>query len=157
MKLLAGALAGFVLAVLCAVAVTIAFATSAKAVAVGSMTFFGVWILGLVIALHAPTAGKAWRRLFLCSSIASFLLPLSGVIYTGAFIGTNVDPADKYAGAATAGAAIGGTFVSGILGFIGFFLGVVFLVIGLLIARDKQVLYVQMPASAETARAEPRL
>jgi hypothetical protein len=62
---------------------------------------------------------------------------------------THVDPAAQHTGAQAAGAAIGGGLISGILGFIGFFLVVVLLIIGLLVGRDKQVIYVQAPASGE--------
>ena len=113
------------------------------------MGFFVFWILGFVIALMAKSAPKAWRRLLLTSAVLSFLLPLSGIIYTGSFMAAHVDPGAEYAGAQAAGAAIGGGLVSGILGFIGFFLGVVFLIIGLLVGRDKQVIYVQAPPSGK--------
>lgn len=55
-----------------------------------------------------------------------------------------------YAGAQAAGAAIGGGLVSGFLGFVGFFIGAVLLIIGLLIGRDKQVIYVQAPPNSGT-------
>jgi hypothetical protein len=99
-----------------------------------------MWAVGIVIAVKAPNAGKAWRRLLLTSSVFSFLLPLAGVVFTGVFMATQTK-----GGAEAAGAAIGGGLASGILGFVGFFLGVVFLLVGLLVGRDKQVIYVQAP------------
>lgn len=150
MKVLAGLIGGFILAVLGALLVTIAFAASPEKGGVwGVMGFFVFWILGFVIALMARSAPKAWRRLLLTSAVLSFLLPLSGLIYTGSFMATHVDTEATYAGAQAAGAAIGGGLISGILGFIGFFLGVVFLIVGLLVGRDKQVIYVQAPPSGE--------
>ena len=151
MKLLAGLIGGLILAILGAMLVTITFAASPEKSGVwGAMGFFVFWILGFVIALMAKSAPKAWRRLLLTSAVLSFLLPLSGIIYTGSFMATVVDPGAKYAGAQATGAAIGGGLVSGILGFIGFFVGVVFLIIGLLVGRDKQVIYVQAPPSGES-------
>lgn len=74
------------------------------------------------------------------------------MIYTGSFMAKHVDSGAQYAGAQAAGAAIGGGLISGVMGFVGFFLGVVFLVIGLLVGRDKQVIYVQAPASPDEQR-----
>ena len=150
MKVISGLIGGFILAVLGALLVTTTFAASPEKGGIwGATGFFVFWILGFVIALMAKSAPKAWRRLLLTAAVLSFLLPLSGLVYTGSFMATHVDPAAKYAGAQAAGAAIGGGLVSGILGFIGFFLGVVFLIIGLLVGRDKQVIYVQTPTSGE--------
>ena len=59
----------------------------------------------------------------------------------------HVDPNAQYAGAQAAGAKICGGLISGFMGFVGFFLGAVFLVIGLLFGRDKQIVYVQTPSS----------
>ena len=144
MKVLAGFVGGFILAVLGMFLVAIMFAASAtKGGAGGALSFFVFWIVGFVIALKAPSAPKAWRRLLVTSAIASFLLPLSGIIFTGSYMATKVDPGGQYAGAEAAGAAIGGGLISGALGFVGFFLGVVLLIIGLLVGRDKQVIYVQ--------------
>ena len=64
---------------------------------------------------------------------------------------TQVDTASEYAGAQAAGAAIGGGLISGFMGFVGFFLGVVFLIIGLLVGRDKQVVYVERQPEAQAA------
>ena len=139
MKILAGLLGGFILAVIAAVLVTITFPSGTT----GAIAFLAFWALGLAIALMAPSASKAWRRLLITCAILSLLLPLSGLVYTGNYLATNIDPKAEYAGAQAAGAALGGGLLSGILGFVGFFLGVVFLIIGLLVGRDKQVVYVR--------------
>lgn len=103
------------------------------------------------MALGAKTAAKAWRRLLLSFAVLSFLMPISGIIYTGSFMATQVDSTSEYAGAQAAGAAIVGGLISGFMGFVGFFLGLVFLVIGLLVGRDKQIVYVEkQPQSEET-------
>ena len=151
MKIVAGIFGGLILAIIGAMLVTITFAASPeKGGSWGAMSFIVFWVVGIVIAVLSKSASKAWRRLLITSAVLSFLLPLSGVIYTGSFMAAHVDKADKYAGAAAAGAAIGGSLVSGFLGFVGFFLGVVFLVIGLLVGRDKQIVYVQAPPTGET-------
>ncbi|WP_339453375.1 hypothetical protein [Pseudomonas sp. JAI120] len=147
MKVLAGLVGGLILAILLSMVVAIAGAASPGAGgAAGAIVFFVAWIIALVVAIYAPTPGKAWRRLLVTSGIAAFMLPLSGIIFTGSHIATNVSGA--HSGAETAGAAIGGTLVSGFLGFVGFFLGVILLVIGLLAGRDKQIVYIQSPPNS---------
>lgn len=148
MKIIAGLLGGLILAILGALLVTTALAASGdSAGSIGAIAFFVIWIIGFVIALTAKRAAKSWRRILLCSSVLSFLLPISAIIYTGSFMATQVDPNAEYAGAQAAGAAIGGGLISGAMGFIGFFLGVVFLIIWLLVGRDSKVVYVEREPS----------
>jgi hypothetical protein len=147
MKILAGILGGLIWAVLGSFLVTMTFAASSGSPTSGALAFFIFWAAGLLVALKAPGAAKAWRRLLLTSAVLSFLLPLSGLVFTGSYM-ANMGNTGEHATAAAAGAAIGGTLVSGFLGFVGFFLGVVFLVIGLLVGRDKQVVYIERPAGA---------
>lgn len=143
MKVLAGIIGGLLLAILGAVLVTTTFSVSAKGGSWGAISFAVLWILGIIVAVRAPSAAKAWRRLLIITSILASLLPISGLIYTGSFMATHVDPNAEHAGAQAVGAAIGGGLISGILGFVGFLLGIVFLVIGLLVGRDKRIVYVQ--------------
>ncbi len=144
MKIIAGLLGGFILAILGAILVTTTFAASPeKGGNWGAIAFLVFWVMGIAVALRANSAAKAWRRLLLSSAVLSFLAPISGIIYTGSFMATQVDTASEYAGAQAAGVAIGGSLISGFMGFVGFFLGVVFLIIGLLVGRDKQVVYVE--------------
>jgi hypothetical protein len=144
MKFIAGVFGGLFLAVLGLMLFTVTFASSPETVGGGAtIIFFILWVVGIVVALRDKTAAKAWRHLLLASAVLSFLLPISGIIYTGSYMATQVDTTHEYAGAEVAGAAIGGGLVSGFMGFVGFFLGVVFLVIGLLVGRDKQVVYVE--------------
>lgn len=151
MKIVAGFFGGLIIAIVGSIIVSLTFRWAPEGMdIVGSATFLLAsflifWVAGIVIALLAKSAAKAWRRLLLTLAILSFLLPLSGVIYTMNFVATQVDSTEEYAAAATAGAVIGGGVVSGFLGFVGFFLGVVFLIIGLLVGRDKEIIYVQAP------------
>ena len=148
MKVLAGIIGGLILAIIGAILVTVTFAASPeKGGSWGAISFLAFWVVGIVVAIRSASAAKAWRKLLISSAVLSFLLPLSGLIYTGSFMTKHVDPNAQYAGAQAAGAAIGGGLISGFMGFVGFFLGAVFLVIGLLVGRDKQVVYVQAPPS----------
>jgi hypothetical protein len=127
MRIVAGLIGGLILAIV-GVMLIFPFAASQKGIAMSASIFFVFWIIGFVIALTAKSAPKAWRRLLLTSAILSFLPPLSGIIYRGSFLATHIsDPA--------AVGAIAGGIVSYFFGFIGFFLGIVFLIIGLLVGR----------------------
>jgi hypothetical protein len=142
MKTLAGIIGGLIIAILGAFVVTLAVSPSGSAGSgYGAGAFFAFWLLGVVIALMAPSAPKAWRRLLITAAVLSLLLPLSAIFVTGSHV---VGAVDK-GGAAATGAAIGGALVSGFMGFLGFFLAAVFLVVGLLVGRDKQIVYVQAP------------
>jgi hypothetical protein len=148
MKVLAGIIGGLILAIIGAVLVTVTLAVSPeKSASWGGISFLAFWVAGIVVAIRSASAANAWRKLFISSAVLSFLLPLSGLIFTGSFMTKHVDADAQYAGAQAAGAAIGGGLLSGFMGFVGFFLGAVFLVIGLLVGRDKQVVYVQAPPS----------
>ncbi|PVZ52209.1 hypothetical protein C9422_31555 [Pseudomonas sp. B1(2018)] len=144
MKVLAGIVGGLVLALLVMTVFGISNAASPESAGGGgAIAFFIAWIIGLVVAITAPRAGKAWRRLLITSGVVSFMLPLAGIVFTGSHIVKNVNPSTGHSGAEAAGALIGGTLVSGFLGFVGFFLGVIFCIVGLLVGRDKQIVYVQ--------------
>ncbi len=152
MKILAGIVGGLILAILSTFLVTIAFAASHPDSNPGALAFFAMWMVGIAIAVMAPSASKAWRRLLLTCAVMAFLLPLSGLVYTGSYM-AGMDSTGQHSAAAATGAAIGGSLVSGFLGFVGFFLGVIFLVIGLLVGRDKQVVYIERPSSTPLPRA----
>lgn len=144
MKVVAGIFGGLILSLLAMSVATIVFAAGAaehRGTPPGIWVLLVTWVVAFIVALKATTAGKAWRRLMLSSAILSFLLPISGLVFTGAMMTTT---ALAGSGAAAAGAALGGGLISGALGFIGFFLGIVFLVVGLLVGRDKQVMYVKL-------------
>jgi hypothetical protein len=147
MKFVAGLIGGLILAVLATTVVGLAGAASGGGAGSGGV-FLGAWAIALVIALTAPRVGKAWRRLLIISGLMAFMLPLSGIIFTGSYVATKVDHTSAHAAAEAAGATIGGALVSGALGFIGFFLGVILIIVGLLTGRDKQVVYVQAPPTA---------
>ncbi|MFA1011692.1 MULTISPECIES: hypothetical protein [Pseudomonas syringae group] len=94
MKILAGIVGGLILAILVSMIVGIAGAASPETSgARGVIVFFVAWVVALVIAIYTPTAGKAWRRLLVMSGIAAFMLPLSGIIFTGSHIATNLSGA----------------------------------------------------------------
>ena len=146
MRILSGIVGGLIIAILGAVIIVIGGASkTGTSGSYGAIAFFVLWILGIIVAAMAPSVAKAWRRLLITAALLSFALPLSAMVFTGSHVAGTLEKGGEYAGAAAAGAAIGGGLVSGFMGIVGFFLGAVFLVIGLLVGRDKQIIYVQSP------------
>ncbi|UZD96466.1 hypothetical protein LOY64_05520 [Pseudomonas corrugata] len=142
MKILAGLVAGLILAILVLTAVAIAGAASPRAgEGAGAIVFFVTLILALAIAVSAPTAGKAWRRLLVTSGIAPFMLPLAGIVFTGSHIATNNG---AHSGRKPSEPRLAWLFKDSLA----FFLGVICLIIGLMVGRDKQVIYIQPPLNS---------
>ncbi len=73
-------------------------------------------------------------------------LPLSTMVFAGSVATEAAAAAGEHAAAAATGVVIGGGLITVFAGFLGFFLGAVFLVVGFLIGRDKQVVVVQAPS-----------
>ncbi len=145
MKFLAALVAGFFLAFITMLVVGLALANGGKSSGGGVTLFFGTYALSFLVALTAPTAGKAWRRLLVACGVGCLLLPLSTMIFSGSVA------AGQASGAAAAGSALGGAFLTGAAGIVGFFLGAVFLIVGFLCGRSPQVVYVQVQAPADSA------
>lgn len=76
-------------------------------------------------------------------------MPLSSFIFTGSHVAEVATQGGEYAGAAAAGAALGGGLITAISGFLGFFLGVIFLVVGLLTGRDKEIIVIKEGGSEQ--------
>lgn len=150
MKVLAGIIGGLIIAIIGAMVIAVGGASNPSSGGYGAIAFVVLWVVGIAVAVMAPSAAKAWRRLLITSGVLSFLLPLSAIVFTGSRVAGTLERGGEYAGAAATGAAIGGGLISGFMVILGFFLGAVFLVIGLLVGRDKQVVYVQAPPSGKS-------
>lgn len=143
-KIVAAALGGLLVAGLASLVVAVMLSSNPRdgGQAVG-IVFLLAWAASALVALLAPRAAKAWRRLLIASGILSFSLPLAAFIFTGLVVNQEMARGGEYAEAAAAGAALGGGMVVALTGLLGFFLGLIFLVIGLLVGRDKQVVVVR--------------
>jgi hypothetical protein len=85
----------------------------------------------IVVTLFAPTGRIAWGRLCLLNGLVSSLgLPLACIVFT-VLLGHHASRA-----AAKIGGVLGGMIASGTLGFVGFFLGAIFLVLAFAILRN---------------------
>ncbi len=119
-KIVAGVIGGFIVAFLASNVISLVSDSKGAAAAVLLFT----WIAALVIALRTPRTGKTWRWLLVVSAALSFVVPLATLVRT----------THETTGAGKAG----GLIATGIFGVVFFLLGLAFLVIGVLVGRDKQ-------------------
>lgn len=88
------------------------------------IAFVVFWILALVLAVTAARAAKAWRRLLVTAAILSFGLPISS-------LSAGIPTVEIIRDLDSVGVTDATT--------IGFFLGLIFLLIGLRVGRDRPV------------------
>ena len=93
--------------------------------------FMIIWALSIFYSYKAETTGVVWRFLLLTSSALCFLMPLASFIWSGHQVASTESAAEG------AGAIIGGGLITMFSTFFGFFLGIVFLIIGLLVGKKK--------------------
>lgn len=130
-KILAAIVGGLIISIVGSMLVGLSVGAGEVGGEIAFYAFFVFYIASFIISLRSNSSKQAWKRLFITASILSFLLPVSSMIFTGIFI------AEETSGTAeAAGGLIGGALVTGITGVFGFFMGIVFLLIGLLI-KDK--------------------
>lgn len=98
-----------------------------------SVVFWVAWLAGAVIALLSHRAARAWRYILVGCAILSLTMPLASMIFAGSQV---VESGAMGAGAA-AGSAIGGGIVTAMSGVVGFFMAAIFLIIGLLVGKDR--------------------
>ena len=150
-RLVAGIVGGLIIALLGSILLTIMFASAEDSNGnnVGLIGFFALFALSLLIAIKSRSAGKAWRTIFFLSSAFSFALPLSTIIFSGRIM------SETESGAEAVGAAIGGGLIALFAGFVGFFLGVVFLILGFVVGRGDVDAHTSQPQQAPLPTEEP--
>ena len=125
----------------------------ASLAASGSQETFEIftYVISLIVIVFV-TLGSSVRRSFgrgfLLTGICFFLLPISTTFLSVEAAGeviNNVSDGDQIDAATVAGAALGGGLVVLIGGFFGFFLGTIFLIVGLifLLGGRKEVIIVE--------------
>jgi hypothetical protein len=105
-----------------------------------------VILISAVLGLFAPTIRRAFGRGFLLVGASVFALPLSTMLLSGRVMQDVVDKAGSgNEGMAAVGAGIAGTLATGAAAFVGFFLGAILIVIGLVLALGgrREVIIVQ--------------
>lgn len=139
-RIVAGIIGGFILAVLGANISTIIFndpmakEPSMTSKVLSLIFFFFLWAVSMIIAIKAKSTAKAWRKLLISNACLSFALPISFFIFIGSTMNKFADKGKDIEAAVTAG--VGGVTVI-FVGILGFFLGAIFLTIGLLACKDK--------------------
>jgi len=140
LRIVSGLIGGVVLAFLGAMLIGLTSGGGESGGSAGAVAFLVFFIIGMAIAITAPRPGKSWRRIMITAGIMAFMLPLASMIFAGAAVNEISEQTGN--AAAVTGAAIGGSFVTVASGIVGFFLGLIFLVIGLLSGRDQNVVVV---------------
>ena len=121
------------------------------------------WVLLVVIAIgallgvFAPTIRRAFGRGFLLAGVAVLALPLSAMLLSGRVL-SEMSPELQGNSAKMAGAGIGAALMTGAAGFVGFFLGAILIIVGLVIALGgrRQVVMVTPDGRPYEPRIEPR-
>ena len=132
-KILAAIIGGFILSIIGSTLVGLSVGAGVKGGEIAGYAFFVFYIVSFVVSLWSNSSEQAWKRLLITASILTFLLPVSSMLFTGIFILEQTSGTSE-----AAGGLIGGALVTGITGVFGFFMGAVFLIIGLLIKDKKE-------------------
>jgi uncharacterized membrane-anchored protein len=131
-KIIAALIGGLIISSVGAMLISFSVGLGEEGANIGGISFWIFYAYAFLIALKSQSPVRAWKWMMINSSVLCFLLPISSMIFTGIFV------AEETSGAAeAAGGLIGGAIVTGVTGFLGFFLGLVFLVIGLAVGNNK--------------------
>lgn len=129
-KILAGLILG-IIALLAASPVAGAFVESGAS----NIVFLAVFATVMVACLFAPTGRRAWGRGSLLCGLLFFALPLSTLALSGMVASDMVTNASANdAGATAIGATLGTGLMVGASAFIGFIVGGIFVVLGLVLS-----------------------
>ncbi len=120
--------------------------------------FFLVIGAGALLGVFAPNIRRAFGRGFLLLGASVFALPLSTLLLSGR-VASDMAAQSGNDAATLAGAGIAATMMTGAAAFIGFFLGAIFLIIGLVLVlggRREVVIVERYAASPAPLRSEPK-
>jgi hypothetical protein len=98
--------------------------------------FLVVAAIVVVVAVLAQTARIAWGRLCVICGLAAFALPFDGIIFSVLLhnLVAAIEPTAASTSAAVGAGAVG-FVLTGLLGFLGFFLGMILVIAGYFILR----------------------
>ncbi|WP_146193288.1 hypothetical protein [Salibaculum griseiflavum] len=120
--------------------------------------------LGALLGGLAPTYRRSFGRGFLLLGACVFLLPISTMVLSGVAFNEVMAGTDEASqGAAAVGAGLAGGLMTGFAGFIGFVMGSVLLLIGLVLSLGgrREVIVVESPThkavKGQYERKEPRI
>ena len=119
------------------------------------LIYYLVILCVVVSAATAPTFRRAFGRSFLLLGVAIFMLPISTLVFSGTVVNETIDTSDS-------AAVVGGVIACGLMtmfaGFVGFFLGTVSLILGLVLSLGgrREVIIVESRLSeTNKSRSEP--
>jgi hypothetical protein len=97
-------------------------------------------VVTIAVTVFAPTGRIAWGRLCLLNGLGSLGLPLAGIVFSVQFghRASQLAVSDVAKTGAKIGAGFGGMIEPGMLGFVGFFLASIFLVLAFTMLRNAQ-------------------
>ena len=124
----------------------------------GGMLMIVVLVIGGLLGMLAPTIRRAFGRGFLLLGASVFALPLSVLLLSGRAASDMLAETAANEQAATAvGAGIAGVLMTGASAFIGFFLGTIFILIGLVLALGgrREVIIVERVSPSTATRLNP--
>ncbi len=122
----------------------------------GSYLGIALFLSVFAIIMFAPTVRRAFGRGFLLSGLLIFALPLSVLILSGTAASSVISDtaaagADEASQAAAAlGASLGAGLLTGFASFVGFILGSIFIITGLVLTLGgrREVVVVNVPGQA---------
>ena len=123
-RILAGLLAGHVLALIGAFIATILTPASDGPIRWPfAASFVGLWLMAFIMAFAASRPARAWRNILISAGIAGLLVPVAALISAAMAGDDSVH-------------AVGGVIAIGLYGVAGASLGTALLIAGLLTGRD---------------------
>lgn len=137
MKIVAGIFGGLLMAIVGLILISIILSTTESSGGIASISFLVLWVTGIVMAVRSERAGKAWKKLLMTSGILLFLYPIAGIIFSIGYMFMEAPTAEDQA-YQVAGGFIGGGAITITLAIIGFFLGAIFMIIGIQVGKDKR-------------------
>lgn len=105
--------------------------------ALSGILFLALWIGAIVLGVRSPGPARAWRHLLIPSGILSLVLPLAALVMTGRMASAKAAVGGQMAELEAGAYAVGGTFLSIVVGFFGVILGAIFLTVGLLVGKKQ--------------------
>jgi hypothetical protein len=137
MKIVAGIFGGLLMAIVGLILISIILSTTESSGGIANISFLVLWVTGIVMAVRSERAGKAWKKLLMTSGILLFLYPIAGIIFSIGYMFMDAPTAEDQA-YQVAGGFIGGGVITITLAIIGFFLGAIFMIIGIQVGKDKR-------------------
>ena len=128
-------LVGLVFGVICAIALTPAFAAAHDGGNAAPLIMLVCIVIVAVAAFFAPTIRRAFGRGFLLAGLCLVFLPISTFFLAGRAFNETVAASGASDQAITAvGAGLGAAAITGVATFFGLILGSIFVIIGLVLA-----------------------